>query len=100
MLQRYPSTLRWRQALPPLFVLSLAVLAVLGVWFRPAWVLWSVELGTYFALITMAGLWTAIRDRRAAYAAGLPMAIATMHLAWGGGFLWSMIPGSTKMKNG
>ncbi len=30
MLKRYPHTLRWRQALPPLFVLSLLVLIVLS----------------------------------------------------------------------
>ena len=36
MLRRYPDTLRWRQALPPLFVLGLVLLAVLGLFFRPA----------------------------------------------------------------
>ena len=32
MLRRYPGSLRWRQALPPLFVLGLVVLLLASIW--------------------------------------------------------------------
>src|ERR1043165_9261324 len=43
MLRRYPDTLRWRQALPPLFVLSLLVLVVLSIFLPLATLLLVVE---------------------------------------------------------
>jgi len=31
---------------------------------------------------------------------GLPIAIATMHISWGGGLLWSALTSVFKVKNG
>ncbi len=39
MLRRYPATLRWRQALPPVFVLSLVLLALAGLFWPLGWLL-------------------------------------------------------------
>jgi len=36
-------------------------------------------------------LQSALRHRRIYLFIGLPLSIAAMHLAWGAGFLWSMI---------
>ncbi|MEZ0394885.1 MAG: glycosyltransferase family 2 protein [Anaerolineales bacterium] len=91
MLRRYPQTLRWRQALPPLFVLSLLGLAGLGVAWRGFWLLLAAEAGLYLLVLAAAGLRSAWKRREAFLLAGLPLAIAVMHLAWGSGFLWSMI---------
>jgi hypothetical protein len=90
MLRRYPDTLRWRQALPPLFVLSLIGLALLAV-FIPfaAWLL-AGELLLYFSIMIIAGLRVALQHGRSFFAVGIPLAIAAMHLAWGSGFLWSL----------
>jgi hypothetical protein len=33
----------------------------------------------------------ALRQRKAYLVAGLPLAIAAMHLSWGSGFLWSIL---------
>jgi hypothetical protein len=90
MLRRYPVTLRWRQALPPLFVFSLAILALLSVFMSLARVLLVVQLLLYFSVLILAGLYSAYRQRRASLALGLPLAIPAMHLAWGSGFLWSL----------
>ena len=90
MLRRYPDTLRWRQALPPLFVASLIGLAVL-VWWSFAGRLLAMELSVYFLVLLLAGLLASIRRQKLFLFIGLPLSISTMHLAWGGGFLWSML---------
>jgi succinoglycan biosynthesis protein ExoA len=93
MLRRFPYSLRWRQALPPLFVLSLIVLAVLSLWIGAAFYALLAELLIYFTLLGLAGLRMAVQARRIFLLPGFPLAIAAMHLAWGTGFLWGMIAG-------
>jgi succinoglycan biosynthesis protein ExoA len=100
MLQRYPATLRWRQALPPLFVLSLCGLLFLSLWFRQAaWIL-AAEVGIYFAVMALAGVRAAWQRRQWFLIVGLPLAIFIMHMSWGGGFLWSIIASPRTVKNG
>ena len=91
MLRRYPETLRWRQGLPPLFVLSLIAGAVLAIFFPAFRSLLAVEVLLYALILTLAGIQTAIRQRKWIFMIGLPLAVADMHIAWGAGFLWSMI---------
>jgi succinoglycan biosynthesis protein ExoA len=93
MLRRYPGTLRWRQALPPLFVLSLIVGMVLSPFLPVFRVLLAVEISIYLVVLAAAGVQAAVRQKKVQMAVGLPLAIATMHIVWGAGFLWSMIKG-------
>jgi len=90
MLRRYPRTLRWRQALPPLFVASLIGLTLLSWWPLAGWFL-GLELAIYGTVLSLVGLISALRQRKLYLLIGLPLSIATMHLVWGGGFLWSMV---------
>lgn len=90
MLRRYPGALRWRQALPPLFVTSLIGLTLLVWWPLASWLL-KLEMALYGTVLLLAGLLSALRHRRIYLFIGLPLSIATMHLAWGAGFLWSMM---------
>jgi cellulose synthase/poly-beta-1,6-N-acetylglucosamine synthase-like glycosyltransferase len=99
MLRRYPKTLRWRQALPPLFVLSLAMLAMVSLFFPRAGYALAGELAIYYSTLTLAGLHAAIRRREPHLIIGLPLAISVMHIAWGSGFLWSILV-SGKQQNG
>ena len=99
MLRRYPSTLRWRQALPPAFVLSLAGLLLLGLWLYPFLWLLGAEILLYLSVMLLAGFRAAQKRHKPLLAIGLPLAIATMHLAWGSGFLWSLLSSLVK-KNG
>jgi glycosyltransferase involved in cell wall biosynthesis len=100
MLRRYPGTLRWRQALPPLFVASLILLALLAWWPPAAWLL-AVEVTLYVTVLLVAGLLSAARHRKIYLLVGLPLSIATMHLAWGGAFLWSLSMSTLgRQKNG
>lgn len=91
MLKRYPNTLRWRQALPPLFVLSLFALLVLSLFIGQARILLAFQLIMYFSALGLAGLKLTIKKRNGFLWIGLPLAISTMHISWGTGFLWSSI---------
>jgi glycosyltransferase involved in cell wall biosynthesis len=66
MLKRYPKTLRLRQALPPLFVLSLGLWLLLGLFFPPFFTVLWVELGIYLAVLLFAGIQLAIQKKDAA----------------------------------
>lgn len=99
MLRRYPSTLRWRQALPPVFVLSLAGLFLLGLWLYPFWWLLGLEILLYLSVMLLAGIRAAQKRQQPLLVIGLPLAIAAMHLSWGSGFLWSLLT-SLVRKNG
>ena len=91
MLRRYPETLRWRQALPPMFVLSLLLLFLLSpffLFFR--WALIAL-LGVYIFVLLLAGLQLSIKYKKPALWLGVPLAIACMHFSWGSGFLWGVV---------
>jgi len=45
----------------------------------------------YLGVLTLVGAQQALKRGDASMLIGVPLAIATMHLSWGGGFLWSMI---------
>ena len=91
MLKRYPHTLRWRQALPPLFVLILFILIVLSLFVGFMRYALAAQLFVYFFVLIAVGLKLAIKKNTGFLILGLPLAILTMHMAWGAGFLWSGI---------
>jgi succinoglycan biosynthesis protein ExoA len=99
MLRRYPETLRWRQGLPPLFVLTIISLVVLSIWFP--WALWLLlaEIAFYGLIIVAAGIQRAVKMRDAWIAIGLPIAIAIMHISWGLAFLWSFLQATIGKQN-
>jgi succinoglycan biosynthesis protein ExoA len=94
MLRRYPTTLRWRQALPPLFVLSVILLSLASIFIPFLSILLALELLLYFSVVLYAGLRAALRQRKAYLFPGLLLTIPIMHVSWGGGFLWSIFTAS------
>jgi succinoglycan biosynthesis protein ExoA len=97
MLQRHPGSLRWRQALPPAFVLSLVILGVSSFFLPLARFLLLLEIVLYLLALGAAGVLAAAIRRQPSLLIGLPLAIATMHLAWGSGFVWSIfVPASNQ----
>jgi glycosyltransferase involved in cell wall biosynthesis len=99
MLRRYPKTLRWRQALPPLFVLSLVGLVVVSTFVPFAILLLLFEILLYVFICLLAGIQARLRLRKSFLSFGLPLAIPVMHITWGSGLLWSMLTSGFK-KNG
>jgi GT2 family glycosyltransferase len=91
MVRRYAKTIRLRQALPPLFVLSLITLPIVS--FVSPWGLWLLlfEVVSYLLILFSAGLREALEHRKVQLILGIPLAIATMHVSWGAAFLWSLV---------
>jgi succinoglycan biosynthesis protein ExoA len=96
MLRRYPGTLRWRQALPPAFVVSLIVAGLLALFWPPFAGLAGLELLAYFGILGLVSLQLGFKRKEFFLVFGLPLAIAVMHITWGGGFLWSILSGTWK----
>ena len=93
MLRRYPGTVRWRQGLPPLFILTLLSGAALSFFLPFFRIVLAAEIIIYCIALLFAGVQAAFRQKKISLFFGLPLAIATMHITWGAGFLWSMIKG-------
>jgi glycosyltransferase involved in cell wall biosynthesis len=98
MLLHYPRTLRWRQALPPVFTASLIGLVILAV--AVPWARWMLagEIAIYCLVLLGAGALLALKQRDIAMLISLPLAIATMHLSWGTALWWSLIKFILKKK--
>jgi succinoglycan biosynthesis protein ExoA len=90
MLRRYPNTTRWRQALPPLFVFSILMLLLMAIWWPVAGWIFVIESAGYALVLSLAGLQLGWKYRDWKLIIGVPLAMATMHLAWGSAFLWSL----------
>jgi len=91
MLTIYPETLRWRQALPPLFVISLILLVIFSFFSKLIQFILAGVVTTYLFILLMSSISLALRKKDLLLVVGMPFAITTMHISWGGGFLYSMI---------
>jgi succinoglycan biosynthesis protein ExoA len=93
MVLKNPGSLRWRQALPPLFALTLAGWAILYLFshLRIFLELLALQAGLYMVITLAAGWLAAKRSGDVPRAIGLPVSLWVMHLAWGFAFLWGLI---------
>jgi glycosyltransferase involved in cell wall biosynthesis len=91
MLRRYPKTLRWRQFLPPLFVLTLISLGLLSLVWYLARLLLAIIVLLYTIVIFIVGIQMSLRHKVIAMSIGVPLAIATIHLSWGTALLWGLV---------
>jgi succinoglycan biosynthesis protein ExoA len=100
MLHRYPETIRLRQALPPIFVASLILLPLLSLRFPVLQWVFLLEVVSYLVVLIFAALLAALNQKRMHIVVGLPLAIATMHIAWGAAFLFSALDPRTWRASG
>lgn len=91
MLRKCPGSWRWRQTAAPLLVASAALLLLAGFFWPLAGRLFVLELGIYALVLSAAGVHSGLKYRDRALIPGVPLAIATMHFAWGSAFLWSWL---------
>lgn len=87
MLKRYPETLRWRQALPPAFLLGLVGTLLVGIFWKPSFYLFAGVLGLYLLILLINSIHITIKKRDILMLIGIPLAILTMHFSWGAGFI-------------
>jgi len=97
MLKRYPETLRWRQALPPAFLLGLFLTLLIGFFWKPSLYLFAFVLGLYLLILLGVGIRLAIKKRDILIMIGIPLAVVTMHFSWGAGFLAGAIGAQKKI---
>jgi len=97
MLRRYPKTLRWRQALPPLFVLSLLLTIVAAIFYHQLWIIPLGELIIYYLILMVVSFQTSLQKKNWKLFFGIPPAIITMHFSWGLGLLWSIIKSNSSI---
>jgi succinoglycan biosynthesis protein ExoA len=100
MIKRNPASLRWRQALPVLFVLGVITLGILSIWFPICRYLLVIYLGAYALISVIVGCMEAIRHRDPGMVLGFPMALWTMHISWGSAFLWGILTRSNGRRRG
>lgn len=100
MLVRYPSTIKWRQALPPLFVLGLAGLLLLAPFMIMARIGLAAIMGIYVLILLIGAIPKAKKNQSICQVFGIPLAIACMHFCWGSGFLWSLVQYWLRVKTG
>ena len=98
MLKRYPETLRWRQALPPAFILGLLLTLLVGIFWKPALILFATALGLYLLVLLGVGIHMASKKSDILLIIGIPLAIITMHFSWGAGFIAGAIGAHKKKK--
>ena len=91
MLRKFPKTLRWRQALPPIFVISILLSLIISFYYNPFWILLICEILLYIIILIIGSINISIKEKNPKLLVGIPLAISTMHISWGLGFLWSMI---------
>ncbi len=90
MLRRYPRSVRLRQLIPPVFVLSLLFLTLASPFFGYVRTLLAVELGFYSLVTIASALIEAWKRKNLSLIVSFPLAILVMHLSWGSGFLVSI----------
>lgn len=94
MLRQHPDTLRWRQALPPLFVFGLLMLLLLAAFWQFARFAFLFVAGIYLFILVAGSIPETRRQRNLLLLVGIPLAIMTMHFSWGSGFWWSLFKGN------
>jgi glycosyltransferase involved in cell wall biosynthesis len=90
MLHKHPASLRWRQAVPPLFVLVFGGSLLLSFIWSPVRRLFTGVAGLYLLANFVASTIEAMRGGWR-YLPILPLVFATIHFAWGTGFWYGVM---------
>lgn len=88
MLKKFPGSLRWRQAIPPVFVLFLLTFGMLSLLNSIALIIFMSVIGVYISTLLLASAYESLRGKNVCYLLMI-FAFMTMHLSWGSGFLLS-----------
>jgi len=89
MLCRHPSSLQFRQALPPIFLSMILLLAVLSFFVPFARIILGAGLSFYLLILISASLAEVVKKRDICLM-NMTIAFMVVHFSWGGGFLFSL----------
>ncbi len=91
MLRKYPSSLRWRQLVPPVFVAAFILLGIGSLVVQPLVFLWVALLLSYLSTSVIVSTRIMLRHRCGLRVGMLlPCAFGIIHFSWGLGF-WSSL---------
>ena len=90
VMQKHPRQMRPRQLVPALFILGLVLLALASTFVTGAWTVLAGYLGVY-ALSTLVASLLSMQRADWTIVAFLPMTFATIHFAYGIGFIVGLI---------
>jgi len=89
-LQKHKRPATFRQLVPLLFMLSLLMLGLAGLFWRPFWILLAIEAAIY-VIGLFAGAFDVGRKSGWQYALLAPLVFAILHFGYGLGSLWGII---------
>jgi len=92
MVKLHPGSIKLRHLVAPGFVLSLALLALLGIFWTPLFLVLGLEVAFYVLLSLIFG-WQVMRRHEGGIGLFLlmPLIFSTIHLAWGSSFLLGVL---------
>ena len=88
MLRKYPQSLRWRQALPPLFLIFLLLFGFLSFFLPFARIILGTGVGSYLLALIISSIIESVSMKDGCLLM-MAFAFTTIHFCWGGGFLFS-----------
>ena len=94
LLRNHPDSLRWRHAIPPLFVMSLLASVLLTVALPLAWWCLALIIGSYLGFLAIATLVTS-KATHILYVPVLPIIFAALHLSYGLGIWRGLLSNKT-----
>lgn len=90
MLKRYPKTLRWRQAIPPVFTFGILLFTILSTFSEFARIILASGFGLYISVLAIFSIMEALKRKDICYLKMI-FALMVMHFCWGSGFLYSVL---------
>jgi len=97
MLCKYPESIAIRQAVPPVFVLSLLLIISLSLFFQPFIYLFLAIISTYLICSLTTSLHIASKQGWRHFPR-LPLVFLYLHLGWGSGFLYGLTKWGAHLK--
>ncbi|HKS27235.1 MAG TPA: glycosyltransferase family 2 protein [Pyrinomonadaceae bacterium] len=91
MLKEHPRSVRLRQLVAPVFVLSILSFGALGIFWTPALLLLLLTVASYSLLAATVSVKLAIKGGDFRLAPVLPVVFFIIHSSWGSGFLLSVL---------
>ncbi len=96
MLRNFPDTIRWRQAIPPIFVAGIILLLIMSIFFNLAFFALCFVLLVYFIFLILGTIFSINPKKNLFSLLGVPVSIMIMHFSWGSGFIYSLISDAGK----
>ena len=90
MLKKFPKTIRFRQAIPPIFVFGLLLIFVLSFFLNWMFTIFAALIILYLMILIIGIMPLYRKEKDLRLFIGVTVAIVTMHFSWGSGFIASI----------